>query len=112
MPFEITNSLRSASIIRVVDALGLELIAEQEKLDSIHNEFVSRQKFHLIQTRCETWIDHVLFGDYNVPSPCLTLFDEAYVQHLLRNRGYEIECDSLDAFPKSSGPLRKKIYRI
>jgi hypothetical protein len=98
------------TIMRLTDALELELMAEPEELSHIYKEFVSRQQFHLIQHRCEAWIDNILLDNHDVPSPCFTLFDEAYVQHLLRDRGYELQCDKLDLFPSGSKTLREKIY--
>lgn len=100
----------NSTIIRLTDALDLELLAGPKELDHVYDEFVSRQNFHLIQNRCEAWIDSILFDDLDVPSPCLTLFDEAYVQHLLRDRGYGIQCDTLDLFPSNSKTMREKIY--
>ena len=46
----------------------------------------------------------------NTDSPCQTLIDEAYVQHSLREQGYEIQCDGLDTFPTNSRDLREIIY--
>ena len=46
----------------------------------------------------------------NTASPCQTMLDEAYVQHCLREQGYEIRCDGLDTFPTNSSDLRELIY--
>ena len=73
-----------------------------------HAKFIELQKFNGIQIRCKSWVDDVISGVEN-SSPCITIFDEAYVQHLLRNSGFEIRCFELNEFPKNSTELRKLI---
>ena len=77
----------------------------------IHNQsnWITRQRYHNSQQRCNTWIQDVLSNNDTV-SPCQTMLDEAYIQHCLREKGYEIRCDGLDVFPTTSRDLRELIY--
>lgn len=91
-------------------ASGLGLSKVKIKDFSVHQKkFVSLQKFHNIQLRCEQWVDHVIKGIDSL-SPCITIIDEAYVQQLLRKRGYEISCYDLNQFPKNSKTLASLLY--
>jgi hypothetical protein len=69
-----------------------------------HKKFVSLQEFHNMQLKCEQWTNDVLAGK-NCESPCITIFDEAYVQYLLRKLGVEIKCYQLNKFPRNSKDL-------
>ena len=72
-------------------------------------QWIAQQRYHNSQHRCKAWVEDIL-NDRNTATPCQTLLDEAYVQHCLREQGYEIHCDGLDNFPKTSSDLREIIY--
>lgn len=90
-------------------ALDLQIVVDDETLQSNNHQFQQLQKYHNLQICCERWVDDVL-QDRDSVCPALTVFDEAYIQHLLRRRGFEIRCDGLDQFPGTSSALRSLIY--
>lgn len=90
-------------------ALDLRLLATISQIKELQSKFVEAQTLHDIQNRCDAWVNKIL-DHADAPSPCLTLFDEAWVQHRLRFFGYEIQCDGLEQFPISSKELSKLIY--
>jgi hypothetical protein len=91
-------------------SLGLKVVASESCIKDIQQKFIVSQKLHGIQNRCNDWVNTLLEGR-NTLSPCITLFDEAWVQHLLRCRGYEIQCDGLEYLPQSSEEMLKIIYK-
>ena len=59
----------------------------------------------------QSLILHLLTDQLEVsPADAQTMLDEAYIQHCLREKGYEIRCDGLDVFPTTSRDLRELIY--
>lgn len=76
-----------------------------------HSQFVKNQQFHNAQIKCQHWVDQILHDEIEHPSPCVTIFDESYVQHLLRKQNFEIQCDQLNKFPLSSLEMKKIIYK-
>jgi len=76
-----------------------------------HNKFISLQTQHNIQKKCNTWVNDIL-SNKPTNSPCTTIFDEAYVQSQLRNAGYELKCNELDTFPKTSSNISKLLYKL
>ena len=89
----------------IASDIGLN-VTDVEELYEHHRKFVAIQKFNNIQVKCEQWVDDVLYSN-DAMSPCLTIFDEAYVQHLLRQRGFEIKCYQLNKFPTNSRDLNR-----
>lgn len=94
----------------ITQKLDLNLIATSSQIELLQQEFIKAQRFHGIQNRCDAWVNRLLKG-YDDPTPCLTIFDEAWTQHRLRCHGYEIQCDGLNQFPRNSTELSKIIYK-
>ena len=94
----------------ISNRLNLKLYASFSQVKALQNKFVQAQRSHNIQTRCNFWVNKIL-GDLNSESPCVTLFDEAWVQHRLRLFGYEIQCDGLNNLPTNARDLTKLIYK-
>jgi hypothetical protein len=99
------------SIESVVTALNLNLKVSIDHIQNYHNLFLEKQKFYGSQMACEKWTNCVIDGKMDVASPCKTIFDESYIQHLLRNSNFEIKCDGLNVFPDSSLELHNIIYK-
>jgi len=74
-----------------------------------HQIFLKCQMYHNMQLRCNQFVNDTLDFVHSV-SPCVSVFDEAYVQYLLRNQGYEMLCQDLNQFPTTSTQLAKIIY--
>lgn len=94
---------------RIAQAINVNIVANVRTIKIVQDDFVAAQKMHGIQMRCETWVDDTLAGRIK-DSPCLTLFDEAWVQHQLRKKGYELKCDNLENLPSSTSSLADLIY--
>ena len=95
--------------LNLINRLGLTVTADDAIMKLNQQQWISQQRYHNSQHLCNGWITDVLQGN-NTPTPCNTILDEAYVQHCLREQGYEIRCDGLNAFPATSGHLRELIY--
>ena len=91
--------------------LELKVQVTGTQIREIQEKFKQSQLLHNIQKKCLVWVDNVI-EKHNADSPCLTVFDEAFVQHLLRQNGYEIQCDQLNVFPKNSVDLNSIIYHV
>jgi hypothetical protein len=92
-------------------ALGLQINIQQEVIATTHQAFLSNQQYHCSQLNCQQWVYDTIKGVSDTPNPCQTIFDESYVQHLLRELGYELQCDGLNIFPKTSKSLREIIVK-
>jgi hypothetical protein len=100
------------TILKTSDAFGLTVKASKLQIESNHASFLRSQLFHNSQLNCADWVRKITtVGSVNDQSPCQTIFDEAYVQHLLRTAGYELKCDGLDIFPTTSTEMQSLIYK-
>jgi hypothetical protein len=97
------------TLTKVVSALGLTFTVDQSTINTQHNKFLAVQKFHNSQHRCYQFVQDLL-ADVNTNIVVHSIFDEAYIQHLLRQRNIEIQCDGLNTFPDSTHYLRTIIY--
>jgi hypothetical protein len=93
----------------LINRLGLTLTADDATMKHNQSNWIAQQRYHNSQLKCDRWVQDIL-EDKDSVSPCQTMFDEAYVQHCLREHGYEIRCDGLDVFPTNSRDLRELIY--
>lgn len=98
------------TLISIANSLSIELTTPQELIIENHNKFLASQVYHNIQLKCQQWVDDCI-NFRSSQSPCKTILDESYIQHLLREQGYEIQCDGLNKFPTNSAELRKIIYK-
>lgn len=96
----------------VVNQLGLTITTEFESIMQNHKIFLQNQQFYNSQINCNSWVQDILNSNklYSV-SPCQTIFDESYIQCLLRQQGYGIECDNLNTFPSTAREMKKIIYK-
>ena len=97
------------SLKQIVQALGLTITVDQEIINTQHQEFLSLQKFHNSQVRCNQYV-HDLLAGINSDMPLDSIFSEAYVQHLLRQQNLEIQCNELNTFPTSTQELKTILY--
>ena len=91
--------------------LDLNINIEPDLIKEDNKNFCNLQHYHNIQLKCQCWTESCLTSDQSLSSPCKTIFDEAYVQYLLRQRGYEIQCDGLNTFPTTSDKMKLIIYK-
>ena len=95
--------------VDLINRLGLTVTADNATMKANQQQWIEKQIYHNSQHQCNTWLLDIL-EDRNTKSPCQTILDEAYVQHCLREQGYEIRCDGLNMFPTNSKDLRELIY--
>ena len=93
----------------ICQSLDLTIAVSQYIINQNHANFIALQLYLDSQQKCIEWVDAVLNGD-KVVSPVKTIFDEAYIQHIFRTRGYEIMCNDLNQFPRMSADMVKLIY--
>lgn len=99
-----------ASLGDIFDYLELTFTVEMSIIKETHTRFLSVQKYHNIQQKCQQWVDATI-NSGNLHLTNLTIFDEAYIQFLLRDNGYEIYCNDLQKFPVESSAMKKIIYK-
>jgi hypothetical protein len=93
-------------LLEICEKTNRTIYDSEENIKNNHLLFLSKQRYHNSQKRIIKWVDDVV-NNINSKSPCRTILDEAYVQHLLRSYGYEIQCDGLNLFPTTSLTLKK-----
>lgn len=114
-PFKIDGLHVSATEIITNFNSVLDQVASYLGLDSIQpnadicNDYLQKQVFFNSQQRCKEWVEQVI-NRQQADAPILTLFEESYIQHLLREKGFELQCSGLDQFPSNTTDLRKVIY--
>lgn len=81
--------------------LGFEFTVDNEFLQNIHADMMSRQTFYNRDIYCDNIVRAILDKDSIVNWQGLTLIDEAYIQHQLRLNNLELACHGLDVFPGS-----------
>jgi len=96
-------------LIENISKLGLTITVNLDIICKQHEKFLSVQKFHNSQTQCEQCVNDLLIGNNNQITP-YSIFDEAYIQHLLRCNGLEIQCNGLDIFPTTTQQLKNLTY--
>ena len=97
------------TLTKIVSALELTFTVDQEVINTQHNKFLAVQQFHNSQHKCYQYVQDLLAGvDTNIVVN--SIFDEAYIQHLLRQHHIEIQCDGLNTFPDNTHHLRTIIY--
>lgn len=75
----------------------------------VHREYANKQKHWNKQLDCIQWVNDVV-NNVDAEYPGTTIFDEAYVQSLLRTQGYEIKCTELNQFPANTQEMKELIY--
>jgi hypothetical protein len=96
-------------LIEVVAKLGLTFTVNLDIIQRQHENFLSTQKLHNSQLRCEQYVQDLL-GGISTDITVHSIFDEAYIQHLLRLNNLELRCDGLDLFPATTQQLRNLTY--
>jgi len=93
----------------IVSKLGLTITVDISIIHNQHCEFLNLQKFHNSQVRCQQYVRDLL-AEESGTMIVQSIFDEAYLQHLLRQNYIEIQCDGLDEFPSTVQQLRTITY--
>jgi hypothetical protein len=97
------------SFAQLALTLDLALTVDADIIKKQHEQFLKLQKFHNIQLRCQQYVADLINGvDSNIT--LYSIFDEAYIQQLLRQHNIEIRCDGLDVFPSTTHQLRDLTY--
>ena len=97
------------TLIKVVSKLGLTLNVNKEMIQKQHKKFLTLQKLHNSQNRCHRYVNELLAGN-DINMTMYSIFDEAYIQHLLRQHNIEIRCDGLINFPPTTQQLKNLTY--
>jgi hypothetical protein len=93
----------------ICQAVNLKIDIAELEIEKNHMRFLSLQKYHNSQIKCQQWVTDIIDG-VDSSSPCQTIFDEAYVQFLLRGLGFELRCDGLNKFPSTSLAIKELVY--
>ena len=88
---------------------GLTVTVDVDTIKKQHKQFLQLQKFHNIQLRCEQYVDNLING-IDSDMTLHSIFDEAYIQQLLRQHRIEIQCNGLDIFPSTTQQLKTLTY--
>ena len=97
-----------SALSTLVDSLGLEFKMPIADIVEHNQNFVKHQQFHGMQKLCDQYVAATI-NQVSMENPCISIFDEAYVQSKLRNAGWEIQVDNLNTFPNAAD-LSKIIY--
>ena len=96
---------------KLCSQLSLQINVNDDTIIANNKLFIDAQQYHGSQLACEHWAQSII-NKIKAPSPIQTVIDEAYVQHCLRQLGYEIQCNDLDQFADSADKMADLIYKI
>jgi hypothetical protein len=97
------------TLTHAISLLGLTITVDIDIINRQHQEFVKLQKLHNSQNRCHQYVFNLL-NQIDGKIIVHSIFDEAYIQHLLRQHNLEIQCDGLEIFPSTTQHLRTLTY--
>jgi hypothetical protein len=98
--------------VKIIESIGLKVVASNDIMKENIQKFVSLQKFHNSQNRCDLWVKNLLQENIHSQNPCNNILEEAYVQYKLRENNIEIYCDQLKVFPKTTIDMLRYLYKI
>lgn len=97
------------TLTHIVSTLDLNFIVDINIIKKQHETFLELQKLHNSQLRCYQYVKDLINGaDGEITLH--TIFDEAYMQQLLRRCNIAIQCDGLNKFPSTIQQLRYITY--
>ena len=96
-------------LTEIVAKLELTFTVSLDIIHQQHKNFLLAQTFHNSQLRCEQYVQDLL-DSTDTKIIVHSIFDEAYIQHLLRLNNLELRCDGLDLFPDTTQQLRNLTY--
>jgi len=96
-------------LTEIILKLGLNFTVNLDIMYKQHENFLSMQKFYNSQLRCEQYVHDLLAGN-NTKITVNSIFDEAYIQHLLRCNNLELQCKDLNHFPATTQQLKNLTY--
>jgi len=96
-------------LTEIILKLGLNFTVNLDIMYKQHEKFLSMQKFYNSQLRCEQYVHDLLAGN-NTKIIVDSIFDEAYIQHLLRCNNLELQCKDLNHFPATTQQLKNLTY--
>jgi len=90
---------------------NLKSIDTIEKLNEVHEIYLNlQQNLNKGQVAID-YINAAINGKSFTINNC-TLFDEAWIQHLLREKGFEVKCYNLNKFPLCASKLTPLLEKI
>lgn len=99
------------TILKILDFFKLTTIDTIKNLPAIHDKFVSLQKNINKDEIALKYAKAAINGKKFVIENC-TLYDEAWIQHLLRMQGFNIKCWRLNQFPYCASDLTHLLEKI
>lgn len=97
------------TFLQTVSQLDLTITVDVETIHKQHCKFLQSQKLHNSQHKCKQYVNDVTAGN-QTQMTLLTIFDEAYIQSLLRQLNIEIRCEGLNTFPTTTQDLKILTY--
>ncbi|CAB4133603.1 hypothetical protein UFOVP257_325 [uncultured Caudovirales phage] len=107
---EIFKDLRQC-LNNIFTFFNLKSIDTIEKLEEVHGMYHALQKNLNKEQITIDYANAAIVGKSFAIKNC-TLFDEAWIQHLLREKGFEIKCYNLNTFPLCASKLTPLLEKI
>ena len=106
---EIINTPKK-TIVDILNFFSLKTISTIDQLDTIHNTYLGLQKNFNKDIMAEEYVTAAINNQpYKIDN--MTLIDESWIQHLLRQQGYEIKCWNLNEFPVCASKLTELLEK-
>ena len=112
--FKLGASALFENLLQVIQELSgvleLHVRVSDDDIQRQQCNFVRSQFLHNQQKRCEQWCHAVMHSEQNHEIMLHTIFEEAWIQHVLRVHDYQVKCDGLDVLPSSSKKMKSCVY--
>jgi hypothetical protein len=98
------------SIEHIITQIDM-IMVRKDKVNYIFNNWIKLQKYAHRDKLIHEIVDKTIIGeDFSWSDTQLSIYDEAIIQKLFRDKGYEIKCFKLNKFPISVKELQPLIY--
>jgi hypothetical protein len=101
------------TLLRIRDFWGQSYKKDVSEIISAHREMIKLQSHLGKDQLCAEIIDSAI-NTYRptVDFGIIDIISQAWIQHQLRNQGYELTCQDLNDFPTNTAQLRSLIYKV
>ena len=97
------------TINHICNWLDLKIVRSEQDIKLLHNDWLNNEQYLYNDRLINSYVDATI-EDKLVHMENCSLMDQAEMQRILRDKGYEIKCYNLNEWPETTKELRKLIY--
>ena len=94
---------------QAVSHWGLLRLTDEDTILRKHDEFLEKQLHHNVQYKIAEFCDAII-SNADLTYKFQTIYEEAYLQYLLRVNGYELKCNGLNELPSTAKEFEDLVF--